>query len=158
MAEIVKSTPPARIEHVWLPDPAAYPAEGMTSSFHADGRKAPEGQGTVMITTLGVQFIWARFSQPIKAGQVATMVLRNLNSSFVFKGGKTALATAASVMDGAATEWDPSTNQPVFGDAVVELLAIERGMGVGRVVCRNTYDADLVIAAGAAAPIAMFMS
>jgi hypothetical protein len=156
MPQIVESNPSAMIQHVWLPDAASYPGPGQTASFHADGRKAPAGQGTVIITTLGVQFVWARFAQPVKAGQLATMVFRNLNSSFV-QGGKAGLATAASLMDGAATEWDPSTNQPVFGVAVVELVAVERGLGVGRIVCRNTYQADLQIAAGVAAPIALFL-
>ncbi len=156
MSETVKSNPPARLEQAWLPDPTAYPPEGTSRSFHADGRRAPDGMGMVTITTLGVQFIWARFSQPVKAGQVATMVVRNLNSSLV-QNGRALLATGASVMDGAATEWDPSTDQPVFGDAVVELLSIERGVGIGRIVCRNTYDADLHIAAGFAAPIALFV-
>jgi hypothetical protein len=62
---------------------------------------------------------------------------------------------AAVVMDGAATEWDSSANQPTIGDSVVELLGVERGLGVGRVVCRNTYNADLHIAVGVAAPIAI---
>jgi hypothetical protein len=156
MSEIVESTPSATLEYVWLPDPAACPTEGETASFHADGSKAPAGEGTVLITTLGVQFVWARFWRPVKAGQVATMVFRNLNTSFI-EGGKAALATAASLIDGAATEWDPSTHQPVFGEAVVELIAVERGLGVGRIVCRNTYRADLQIAAGIAAPIALFL-
>ena len=58
-------------------------------------------------------------------------------------------------MDGAATEWDPTANQPTIGDAVVELMGIERGAGVGRVVCRNTYNADLHIAVQVAAPVAI---
>lgn len=156
MAKSSLFNPPARIDRVWLPDPAAMPRNGETKSYHADGRKAPNGQGTVIITSLGVQFVWARFQQPVKAGQVATMVVGNLFSSVVAGGGVQRI-TAAAVMDGAATEWDISTNQPVFGDAVVELLAVERGMGVGRIVCRNTYDGDLHICAGVAAPIALFL-
>jgi hypothetical protein len=156
MARSIRSNPPARIDRIWLPDPAAMPKPGETRTYHADGRKAPEGQGTVIVSSFGVQFVWARFHQPVKAGQVATMVVGNLFSSVVAPGGVQRI-TAACVMDGAATEWDLSTNQPVFGDAVVELLAVERGMGVGRIVCRNTYDADLVISAGVAAPIALFV-
>ena len=54
------------------------------------------------------------------------------------------LVTAACVMDGAATEWDMSTNLPVFGDAVVELVAVERGMGSGRIVCIDIASGEVV--------------
>jgi len=37
----------------------------------------------------------------------------------------------------------------------VELVSVERGLGTGRVICRNTYDADLYIAAGFAAPMSV---
>lgn len=146
MSKGIQSNPPARIEYVRLPDDM--PAQGSMASFDASGKA--DANGTVRIMSYGVQFVWARFSQPVKAGQVATMVVSNLTSSV---DGK--LATVACVMDGAATEWNMSTNLPVFGDAVVELIAVERGMGTGRVICRNTYDADLYIAAGFAAPISV---
>ncbi|HSS52152.1 MAG TPA: hypothetical protein VLX28_24685 [Thermoanaerobaculia bacterium] len=146
MSKGIQSNPPARIEYVRLPDDM--PAQGAMASFDASGK--PDADGTVRIMSYGVQFVWARFSAPVKAGQVATMVVSNLVSRV---DGK--LVTVACVMDGAATEWDMSTNLPVFGDAVVELVAVERGMGSGRIVCRNTYDADLYIAAGFAAPMAV---
>lgn len=146
MKEARQSNPPARIEYVRLPDDM--PAQGSMGTFDASGKA--DDNGTVRIISYGVQFVWARFREPVKAGQVATMVVSNLVSKV---DGN--LATVACVMDGAATEWDMSTNLPVFGDAVVELVAVERGMGVGRVICRNTYDADLYIAAGFAAPISV---
>lgn len=134
----IHSDPPRAIDYVRLPD--HMPAEGTTASYDAAGR--PDPHGSVTISSFGVQFIWARFHRLVKAGQVAAMVFTNMPQ-------------AAVVMDGAATEWDPSANQPTIGDAVVELIAIERGRGAGRVVCRNTSDADLHIAAGVAAPIAL---
>jgi len=150
MSKAIHSTPPARIEHVRLPN--EMPPQGETATYDAHGNQAPNG--TVVISSFGVQFIWARFHEPVKAGQIATMVFSNLFSHEVGPAGSRFL-TAACVMDGAATEWDMSTNAPTFGDAVVELVAIERGIGVGRIVCRNTYDADLYIAAGVAAPAAI---
>jgi hypothetical protein len=150
MAKGIQSKPPARIEHVRLPDDM--PPQGTSDTYNVHGE--PDADGTVIISSFGVQFIWARFQEPVKAGQIATMVVSNLNSQEVGGGGSRFL-TGACVMDGAATEWDMSTNQPTFGDGVVELIAIERGVGVGRIVCRNTYDADLYIAAGVAAPISI---
>ncbi len=146
MSKGICSNPPARIEHVRLPDDM--PAQGSMATYDASGKA--DDNGTVRIISYGVQFIWARFREPVKAGQVATMVVTNLVSRV--DGG---LVTAACVMDGAATEWNMSTNLPVISDAVVELISVERGMGTGRVVCRNTYDDDLYIAAGFAAPISI---
>ncbi len=137
MTNEIQSDPPATVEYVHLP--GKLPAQGTTASYDATGK--PDANGSVIISSFGVQFIWARFRKPVKAGQVATLVLSNM-------------PRVAVVMDGAATEWDPITNQPTIGDAVVELVAIERGVGMGRVVCRNTYNADLHIAVGVAAPIA----
>jgi hypothetical protein len=136
MIKEITSDPPAALEYVRLPD--KMPPQGATASYDATGK--PDEKGSVIISSFGVQFIWARFRKPVKAGQVATMVLSNM-------------PRAAVVMDGAATEWDPSADQPTIGDAVVELVAVERGLGVGRVVCRNTYKADVHIAVGVAAPI-----
>lgn len=151
MAATRASNPPAHTEYVRLPDAADMPPPGGTRTFDAQGRRADDG--SVIITNYGVQFVWMRFQEPVLAGQIATMNVGNLVTQIV--GGPE--ITTACVMDGAATEWDRSTNAPAISDAVIELISVERGMGVGRVVCRNTYDADLWVAAGIAAPIALFL-
>jgi hypothetical protein len=152
MSGAMKSNPPARTEYVRLPDAADMPRPGESGTFDAHGR--PDENGTVIITNYGVQFVWLRFQEQVQAGQIATMIVTNLVTQLV--GGP--VITAACVMDGAATEWNMAINGPAISDAVIELIAVERGMGVGRVVCRNTYDADLWVAAGIAAPIALFLS
>jgi hypothetical protein len=136
MSKEIKSHLPARVEHVWLPD--KMPPQGTVASYDFKGN--PEQNGSVTIANYGVQFVWARFREPVKAGQVAMMVFGNM-------------LPRAVVLDGAATEWDMSADRPTIGDAVVELIAVERGMREGRIVCRNTHHADLPIAAGIAAPI-----
>src|SRR5215510_13143518 len=130
MAETKASSPPARTEYVRLPAAAEMPPPGETWTFDAQGRRADDGN--VIVTNFGVQFVWMRFQQQVLAGQIATMIVTNLVTQIV--GGPQ--ITAACVMDGAATEWDMSINAPAISDAVIELLAIERGVGVGRVVCR----------------------
>lgn len=144
MAASNTSVPPARTEYVRLPDAARMPGSGMTGIYDAHGN--PDETGNVIIENYGVQFVWLRFQEPVLAGQIATMVITNLVTQAPF-------STPACVMDGAATEWNMSINGPAISDAVIELISIERGMGVGRVVCRNTYDADLWVAAGIAAPM-----
>jgi hypothetical protein len=151
MAGANASIPSARTEYVRLPDAADMPPPGESWRYDAQGRRTDDGN--VIITNYGVQFVWLRFQEQVLAGQIATMVVSNLFTWIV--GGPE--ITAACVMDGAATEWDMSTNGPTISDAVIELISVERGMGVGRVVCRNTYDADLWVAAGIAAPIALFL-
>jgi hypothetical protein len=151
MSRAMQSNPPARTEYVRLPDAADMPPPGEFRIYNAHGQLAENG--TVIVTNYGVQFVWLRFQEQVRAGQIATMIISNLVTQVV--GGPT--LTVACVMDGAATEWNMAINGPAISDAVIELVAVERGMGVGRVVCRNTYDADLWIAAGIAAPIALFM-
>lgn len=151
MSGAMQSNPPARTEYVRLPDAADMPPPGELRIYDAHGQLAENG--TVIVTNYGVQFVWLRFQEQVRAGQIATMIISNLVTQVV--GGPT--LTAACIMDGAATEWNMAINGPAISDAVIELVAVERGMGVGRVVCRNTYDADLWVAAGIAAPIALFM-
>jgi hypothetical protein len=133
----LKSDPSTTIEYVRLPD--RMPGEGETVAYSAGGK--PDPNGSVIISSFGVQFIWARFLRPVKAGQVAMMVFSNLPAIGV-------------VMDGAATEWNIRTNEPTFGEAVVQLISIERGFEVARIVCRNDSESCLDIAVGMAAPIA----
>ena len=147
----MQSNPPARTEYVRLPEAADMPTPGEFRIYDAHGQLAENG--TVIVTNYGVQFVWLRFQEQVQAGQVATMIVSNLVTQVV--AGPT--ITAACVMDGAATEWNMAINGPAISDAVIELIAVERGMGVGRIVCRNTYDADLWVAAGIAAPIALFL-
>jgi hypothetical protein len=156
MARVIESTPPARIEYVRLPDPSEMPSPGETWTYDANGERVEDGRGNVIISSFGVQFVWVRFQEPVKAGQIATMVISNLVSAVVSSQGSQFI-TAAAVIDGAATEWEMATNQPAIGNAVVELITVERGMGVGRITCRNTHIADLYIAAGVASPIALFL-
>ncbi len=151
MSGAMQSNPPARTEYVRLPDAVDMPPPGVLRIYDAQGRL--DENGTVIITNYGVQFVWLRFQEQVRAGQIATMIVTNLVTQVV--GGPT--LTAACVMDGAATEWNMAINGPAISDAVIELIAVERGMSVGRVVCRNTYDANLWVAAGIAAPIALFM-
>ncbi len=129
------SNPPATIEYVRLPD--VLPENGKTAFYDIHGIEDP--QGTVMISTIAVNFIWARFTVPVKSNQVATMVFSNI--------------PAATIADGAATEWDMATNQPTFGEAIVTLLSIERGVDAGRIICRNLFHADIWLAAGFGVPI-----
>lgn len=113
------------------------PANGHTEHFDRRGRS--EADGPIRWTTLGVSFIWAPFSKPIDPGQIATMVLENVPGAFT--------------MDGAATEWNVVTREPTLGEGIIELISIERGVGDGRIVCRNAFDAPLHVAAGIGVPI-----
>ena len=87
-----QSEPAAAIEYVGLPD--QMPADGTTSCYDAKGKT--DCSGSVLISTYGVQFIWARFLEPVKPGQVPKMVF-------------TTMPQLAVVIDGAATEWDTAS-------------------------------------------------
>src|SRR5436190_15477570 len=123
---------PALVEYVRLPDASRWPRQNEKVRFGAAGEK--DSTGRTIIYVQGVTFIWVRFEMIVKAGQTATMVFDNIPGAWQ--------------LGGLATEWDDVTDTPRIGEAIISLIAIPRGIGMGGVVCRNTHQADHYVAAG----------
>lgn len=122
----IRSVPPVVHQYVRLPD------DIVTGRYDFKGRPDPDGD--LLITTRGTAFVYAVFPEPLEAGQVGEMEFVNLPGTFLL--GVT------------FTEWNPALDEPTLGDSLFTLISAERGRGVGRVVGRNTNDADLWAAVG----------
>lgn len=99
-----------------------------------DTRGRPDPGGRLLITARGTAFSWCRFDRPLAPGQEGEMVFLNLPGTFL--------------LGVSFTEWNPALEEPSISDALFTLISVQRGNGIGRVVGRNTHDAELQAAVG----------
>jgi hypothetical protein len=107
--------------------------------FDAEGHKlgglndAVSGVRSV-IEFAGVTFIWGVFKHKLRAGQRGDLIFHNCPGT----------APITSFFN----EWDTSTNLPIIGDALFELVSSQRGRNIAKVSAINHSNKDLVVAAG----------
>lgn len=118
--------PPVLVEYIRLPN------EIVTGRFDALGNESLEGN--LFITVKDTAFIWGVFEHVLRAGQRGEIIFTNVPGTFL--------------VGATFTEWNPKANEPRVGDALLTLIAAERGEGAARIVGRNTSRKDLGAAAG----------
>ena len=94
----------------------------------------PNPGGRCFITPANTAFIWGVFEYRLEPGQQGEMNFTKIPGTFL--------------VGTSFTEWDDKTNLPTITDALLTLIAIQRGDGNIRVVGRNVSNRPIIAAAG----------